>query len=553
MYWTLVNGNAPDSWARWQAAVSPNGGIYEVFVYIPSTNMTMTWQAPYTVRYNNNTLQTTARVDEYGSGNRWVSIGTYYMTNNDYVFATDATAETYGVHCGASTYCKVGVDAIKFVRRGSAYLPYLNTSDGWNDTITIRNDGGGPGDVYISVFDEAGSLRCSLFIQVPGQSILSSAVTSTSCPPAKSARVDAGQDVAVVVREQNATGQELDAYNGILASGGSLGWERVGSTVYVPLIKNARYGRSSKLFIMNAGPQSTVASVQFYNSDTGDSMGNPSTSLLNVNASVPVNAGNCTGTTNRCSAKITSSSGLSLAVIVREQDDVSTNNRVTYSGFSSGATQNFAPIVKRNRYGRTTGLVIENVGTGTASTDISVKCYDLTGGSYPNCGSYTGLASKATFVLTPLNVPDNFVGSAFVTSNGQPIVTAIYESGSPYQQAANAPLIGTMFAYAPELYGNYGMGGQTWDSGIAIQNAGLSNATVTVTYYNQSGTQAGQWTTPTPLQPNRVWILNRASGNLPNNFAGSAVITANQPVVAIANHSHTGSGDTNASYTVPNR
>ncbi len=75
---------------------------------------------------------------------------------------------------------------------------------------------------------------------------------------------------------------------------------------------------------------------------------------------------------------------------------------------------------------------------------------------------------------------------------------------------------------------------------------------MTVTYYNQAGTQVDVKTV-TGLQQNRVWILNRSANNLPDNFAGSAVITADQPVVAIANHSHTGNGDTTASYTVPNR
>jgi len=40
MYWTLVNNITPDSWAKWLTAVSPNGGLYEVFVYVPAGNAT---------------------------------------------------------------------------------------------------------------------------------------------------------------------------------------------------------------------------------------------------------------------------------------------------------------------------------------------------------------------------------------------------------------------------------------------------------------------------------------------------------------------------------
>jgi hypothetical protein len=128
----------------------------------------------------------------------------------------------------------------------------------------------------------------------------------------------------------------------------------------------------------------------------------------------------------------------------------------------------------------------------------------------------------------------------------------IYETGSPFKLATNAPLTGTTQAYASDLYGDYPQNGQTWNSGISIQNtSGTTAADISVTYYNRDGTYAGKWLTT--LGPYRLWVLNRGSFNMPGpNFVGSAVIQSNQPIAAVVNVNHTGSGD-KASYTAPNR
>jgi hypothetical protein len=191
---------------------------------------------------------------------------------------------------------------------------------------------------------------------------------------------------------------------------------------------------------------------------------------------------------------------------------------------------------------------VQNVGSQPAN--ISITCYDSAGQTY-YCGSTRySVPSKATttFYMSAANSP---LGSAVVSAN-QPIASLIYEGGTPYKLCTNADLSGTTTAYAPELYGNYSQGGQTWNSGLHIQNVGDVNATVTVTYYKEDGQYAGQWSNQ--VGPKLTWILNAASGNMPtNNFSGSAVIQATQPIAAVVNTAHTGSGDTKASYTASNR
>jgi hypothetical protein len=86
--------------------------------------------------------------------------------------------------------------------------------------------------------------------------------------------------------------------------------------------------------------------------------------------------------------------------------------------------------------------------------------------------------------------------------------------------------------------------------GSAVVNS-TSQPVVTLIY--ETGNQVGNPQTKTGLASNRTWILNYWTGNLPGSFVGNAAITSDQPVAALVNTLHSGSGDTNASYTVPNR
>jgi hypothetical protein len=257
-----------------------------------------------------------------------------------------------------------------------------------------------------------------------------------------------------------------------------------------------------------------------------------------------------------CSAAVESSTEQPVAVSILEQDVSSTQSRSSHNAFTTGTTSNFVPLVKKNAGGQSSGIAVENLGS--LPTTITLTCYPTTGNSIA-CGTRTNVAPKATavFILNGadgVNLPDGFVGSAVINAtSGQPVVTLSYESGTPYKLSTNALLLGTNQAYAPEIYGDYVQNGQTWNTGISVQNTSSStNANVTVTYYNRDGTSAGTW--QTTLGPNRLWVLNRGVGNMPGpSFTGSAVILADQPIAVVVNMSHTGNGDTKASYTAPNR
>ena len=97
--------------------------------------------------------------------------------------------------------------------------------------------------------------------------------------------------------------------------------------------------------------------------------------------------------------------------------------------------------------------------------------------------------------------------------------------------------------------------GQTWNSGLRVQNVGTATTTPTVTYYNANGTVAATVTLPSIAPGYSAGIYLPNVTQIPNGFFGSAVISANQPIVAVGNGSCSVgcTGDTNFTYNGVNR
>jgi hypothetical protein len=82
----------------------------------------------------------------------------------------------------------------------------------------------------------------------------------------------------------------------------------------------------------------------------------------------------------------------------------------------------------------------------------------------------------------------------------------------------------SVFAQAPDV---------TYESGIQVQNQGDSDATVILTFYNQDGTVAATVDeTITVAEVSKTFFPLTA---VPDGFNGSAVISSDQPIVAISN------------------
>jgi hypothetical protein len=76
------------------------------------------------------------------------------------------------------------------------------------------------------------------------------------------------------------------------------------------------------------------------------------------------------------------------------------------------------------------------------------------------------------------------------------------------------------------------------NSWIRVQNIGQANASVTVTYFDEAGHEAGQDACPSPgcaaLGPGQGWtFFQEGNPALPAGYKGSAVVESDQPIVAL--------------------
>jgi hypothetical protein len=86
---------------------------------------------------------------------------------------------------------------------------------------------------------------------------------------------------------------------------------------------------------------------------------------------------------------------------------------------------------------------------------------------------------------------------------------------------------------------------QNWSSAIAIQNMDVADASVTIQFLSTGGSSI-QTFTKNPLKVGETWYLDLSTGQYAtlalNNFSGSAKITSNRKMAAVANYAPNASG-----------
>jgi hypothetical protein len=254
-----------DYWAMWQpSGLVDGGGMYEVFVHIPDETDTSssTWQAAYTIVHTAG--YTTARVaqgslpnPDYGNS-QWVSLGTYHLGPGAYVYTTGATGEVIGEHCGLGQWCELAVDAIKFVRLGSTYLPGVK-DDGWSSGIVLQSNNGLVAWVSLAQYGSNGTYlgRYTGFVVPNGNAVYTTSIVGT-----KSIVIDSTQDISVVSRQSAVGRGNLD--NTLLSNPlGDSAFERTGTILYAPAVYNNIFGGwNTAIELMNTG--SVPTNVTFY-------------------------------------------------------------------------------------------------------------------------------------------------------------------------------------------------------------------------------------------------------------------------------------------------
>ena len=348
-------------------------------------------------------------------------------------------------------------------------------------------------------------------------------------------------------------------------------------TLYAPLI--AKLGQpDTTINVQNPNSTSVDVVVDYVAGSLGTDYTAPALTLPGYGSAiieVPSNAlnnGKFLG-----SAKITASGGDIAAIVdaifaVNAPSALRYNARQSYNTFGGGATKVVAPLIQKNDNGVWyTGLQVMNLGPGSAEVKVSysglqgsgnVPDTPVSGVSEPN---FTLNVNESKTILSEfggaldsdaLSGYGSFRGAAtveVVSGTGQvaAIVSvagegkadvAYYSAFDPSAatETVNVPLI-------QKYLGTSGANG--WSTGVQVANLGSATTTVTGTFnVTWNGTSETVVDTVNITQDSSETFLQLngwATGALGtrDGCLGSAVFTAQEPIVAIVQQSYFGSGN----------
>ena len=353
---------------------------------------------------------------------------------------------------------------------------------------------------------------------------------SPSQPPSGfigSAVVDSDQPILAIVNETN--GVAGAQYKG---SSGS-----TATTVNVPLVKAAYFGKSTDIVVQNIGTAITTVTVSYSgNLGTGSANHAIDPNKMWVFTAIDTMPANFIG-----AATVSSTGSVPIVAVSNEffSDASNTNyGKVLQAGnaFASdaGSTTLYAPIQKKNFFTRSTGLQVQNVGASAAT--ITATWTDQTSGlTYSNTSPSVNAGDSFTFFGATMTTPAGFFGSAVVTSaqNIVAIVNESYDAPPAGGQKSTCYLafnntVPTTTVNFPLQKKTQGAGAN--NTGIQIMNVGSAAADILCTYY--VGASSYPVTQNIAANSSKTWLN---SAGVPSNSIGSAVCTSAQNIIGVAN------------------
>lgn len=436
---------------------------------------------------------------------------------------------------------EVGIAWVK----DASYLPDIrnNPATGWYSWLVLRNGDAELDYLRLSYFRDDGSQpskqhdTCALY---PNE-LCSFDGPYTQLPTAYGSGISSrGESGAIVVENRCSSG--LTNYTASLNSEGGMA---PGTTLYVPAVKKAYYGRSGHLHIFNPSATSATVTPRFYEADTA-SVTTCANFILQPGARRTYHPSDCPGLASNKIYAVRLTATQPIVAVMTEDDDATHTRAATVNAFSSGARTLYVPVVKSDYYSNVSAIIAQNM---TAyGTTVIVVFHDVDSGNSWATSYYLHPYSTHSFYV-PDAVPANQIVSAVVSAS-QDIVATVYETKttSGWYMQYNAFVVGSKVAELPRIMKNASMP-ERWRSGLLIQNTGNQTADVTVRYYNTGGGEITAAVETLGIAPNESGELyTNNNGALNNGFEGSAVVTSTQPVVVQVNVSTDRTGDAAMSY-----
>lgn len=265
-------------------------------------------------------------------------------------------------------------------------------------------------------------------------------------------------------------------------------------TVYLPNVTRmlgGRFGWHTPFIVQNIGTASTSLDVKYYRFSDGSLVATRSATLLAGRSFVgsPNDEGDLPADT-QFSVVVRSTGAPVVAVVNEHQGQGSTSEALSYSGFSSGATSVYLPLVSKMVGGWLTTMIMQNLGTST--TTVNATFTGLSGSGSATV-QRTVQPGRSQFIdpRTESSLLDGVEYSVTLTS-AQPIAVVanahndlpgtLMPMGDSYNGVASVTATTT---YAPYVAKNTdGIGRSTR---LVVQNTGTSAATPRLSFVSFAG------------------------------------------------------------------
>jgi photosystem II stability/assembly factor-like uncharacterized protein len=309
----------------------------------------------------------------------------------------------------------------------------------------------------------------------------------------------------------------------------------------LPAMSNGAYGGYLTVaYLKNAG-LSTGHAVIAYVDENGNPVGAGDSATIPVNASATIRQDSGQGLPAGTAGSAIVYSDVPLAAFVNEFAPGGTTDATSYTAIripvGVGPTL-YAPAIARGAYGGyTTAIGLLNVGG--SPTDVTITYRD-TSGTAIKTQTLAAVPSRAYRALysgdAALGLPQGFAGTATIQSTGSAPLAAVVNEVGPNGQFSSYDAVnsGTTNLNAPVmLNGAYG----GYYTGMAIQNTTGTAGTVTVAFYDGSGTHVTPDVTAGIAANAYLPLYQGAPGQGPpaagTGYTG--VVTSTVPVAAIVN------------------
>ncbi|HSH05408.1 MAG TPA: hypothetical protein VLL52_23030 [Anaerolineae bacterium] len=425
---------------------------------------------------------------------------------------------------------------------------------GWKSGQQIQNVGSADATIVLTAYDVTGvDYPCQAQSVSAGGSFTYLTDDTVVCPgiPAGfqgSAVASADQPIAAVVNVNNkGTGAAAGQYRGTDGSA-------VATTISFPLVKHNHSGRTTTFYVQNASNAENEVTATFI--VAGMEYTNPTPYVVPANSMAvlsPLDFGVPAGQGQVGSLTVTGTQPLAGTSLEHEHSAAVAQNLQASQAFTPNNYDStvYCPLVRDGHTSKnqTTGVQVQNVTNAAQDITITYQVNGATRGPFTQ--NVAGGASHTFY--TPDHFNPGELGSATVTSTGD-IVAVVNDKGintsNPQRVTtyacfpANSATSTINLPLVKEFAGIN-------TTGIQIQNvSGSSDANITLSYTTQNGDVVEVASaSPVPAGASMtVYGISNAPANITlvsgditlpqmNGTVNGVVITADQPIVAIANES----------------